>query len=123
MLDKSCIFGVPTLSLTDLDLALRELDCVLARGARIITMRHGPAFTKDGYRSPADPSFDPFWARLEEARITMAIHAGSEQSYWEVATTMARAWNVNFDKAKSLPTLWAATRARKERRIMPSPSS
>ena len=97
---KNRIFGVPTLSLTDLDLALRELEWVLERGARVITIRHGPAFTKDGYRSPADPMFDPFWARVEEARITMAIHAGSEQSYWDVAATVARAWNVSFDKQK-----------------------
>ena len=110
---KNRIFGVPTLSLTDLDLALRELDWVLERGARIITMRHGPAFTKDGYRSPADPSFDPFWARVEEARITMAIHAGSEQSYWEVATTMARAWNVNFDKQKLTDAMGSDPRAKR----------
>ena len=97
---KNRIFSVPSLSLTDLDLALRELEWVLERGARIITMRHGPVYTKEGYRSPADPMFDPFWARVEEAGVTMAVHAGNEQSYWDVSNTIARAWNVNFDRNK-----------------------
>ena len=48
------IFAVPLLSLSDLDVALSELDWVLSRGARVVTLRNGPAFTRDGLRSPAD---------------------------------------------------------------------
>ena len=66
------IFGVPMLSLLDLDLALVELDRVLAAGARLVHLLAGPV----GGRSPADPHFDPFWARLDEARVPVAFHIG-----------------------------------------------
>ena len=45
------LFGVPLLSLLDLDRAVEELDWLLSAGARVISMRPGPAFG----RSPADP--------------------------------------------------------------------
>jgi predicted TIM-barrel fold metal-dependent hydrolase len=102
---KNRIFGIPMLSLTDLDLALSELEWVLERGARVVTMRHGPALTPDGYRSPADPMFDPFWARVQEAGITVAIHAGQEESYKALYEAKARAWGLNYDmKRKFDPT-------------------
>ena len=62
------IFGVPFLSLSKLDRAIVELEWVISRGARVITLRNGPVFTPEGCRSPADPAFDPFWARVAEAR-------------------------------------------------------
>src|SRR5438552_14272407 len=54
----------------DLDRAVTELDRVLALGARVVCLKAGPAFG----RSPADPYFDPFWARLDEARVPVAFH-------------------------------------------------
>ena len=72
------IFAAPLLSLLDLDRALDELDLVMAKGARAISLRPGPAFG----RSPADPHFDPFWARLNEARIPVAFHI-AESGYNE----------------------------------------
>ncbi len=42
------------------------------RAPRIVQMRVGPAFG----RSPADPYFDPFWARLNEANVPLATHLG-----------------------------------------------
>ncbi len=64
------IYAAPLLSLLDLERALAELDFVLARGARIVALRPGPAYG----RSPADPYFDPFWARLDEAGVAVAFH-------------------------------------------------
>jgi predicted TIM-barrel fold metal-dependent hydrolase len=64
------IFAVPLLSLLDLDQALAELDRVLAVGARAVHVRPGPA---NGH-SPADSHFDPFWARLNEAEVPVAMH-------------------------------------------------
>jgi len=89
------IFAVPLLSLSDLDFALNELDWVLSRGARVITLRNGPAFTRDGLRSPADPMFDPFWARVEEAGITVTAHIGFEDGYRDVDTAIAQAWGLD----------------------------
>jgi predicted TIM-barrel fold metal-dependent hydrolase len=53
-----------------------ELEWALARGARIVCMVAGPVVTETGPRSPADAWFDPFWARVNEAGITVAYHGG-----------------------------------------------
>jgi predicted TIM-barrel fold metal-dependent hydrolase len=64
------IFAAPYISLRDVDRAVAELEWVLERGARVITMRPGPAYG----RSPAHPHFDPFWARVNEAGILVTYH-------------------------------------------------
>ena len=63
-------------SLLDLDAAVAELEWVMQRGARAIHLRPGPV----GHRSPADPVFDPFWARVNEAGIAVVFHI-SESGY------------------------------------------
>lgn len=70
------IFSAPYLSLADIHWAVSELEWALARGARVVCMRPAAVFTASGPRSPADPIFDPFWARVQEAGITVVIHAG-----------------------------------------------
>jgi predicted TIM-barrel fold metal-dependent hydrolase len=72
------IYAAPLLSLRDLDRAVAELEWVLARGARVVSLRPGPAYG----RSPADPHFDPFWARIDEAGVLVAFHIG-ESGYNE----------------------------------------
>ena len=67
------LFGVPLLSLLDLARAIEELERVLAAGARMVHLRPGPAFG----RSPADPYFDPFWARVAEAGVPVAFHVSN----------------------------------------------
>ncbi|MBW8826735.1 MAG: amidohydrolase [Acidobacteria bacterium] len=76
---KDRIYASPLLSLLDVDLAVAELERVLAQGARLVHLRPGPA----GGRSPADPVFDPFWARVEEADVGVAFHI-SESGYNEM---------------------------------------
>jgi predicted TIM-barrel fold metal-dependent hydrolase len=66
------IFAPALLSLLDRDLAVAELERVLAAGARLVALRPGPVYG----RSPADPYFDPFWARLAEARVPLVLHIG-----------------------------------------------
>jgi len=73
---QSRIFGVPYFTLIDAAAATAELDRVLAQGARIICMRAGPVAHPHGSCSPADPKFDAFWARVNEAGITLAYHSG-----------------------------------------------
>jgi predicted TIM-barrel fold metal-dependent hydrolase len=68
---KERIFAAPYISMLDLDRAVEELEWVLKEGARLITIRPGPAYG----RSPADPYFDPFWARIEEAGVLVTYHA------------------------------------------------
>jgi predicted TIM-barrel fold metal-dependent hydrolase len=72
------IFGVPWLSLIDLDLALEALDEALELGARAIALLFGPV----AGRSPADPAFDPFWARVSEAGVLVGFH-GADSGYNE----------------------------------------
>jgi len=88
------IFGVPFLTLSDVDGAVAELDWCLDRGARVVSIRNGPVFTPDGTRSPADPRFDPFWARVAEAGIVVAPHAGFEDGYVKVAEAVAAEWGL-----------------------------
>jgi predicted TIM-barrel fold metal-dependent hydrolase len=64
------IFAPPLLSLIDVGEAVRELERVLRAGARLVHLRPGPV----ARRSPADPRFDPFWARLDEARVPVVFH-------------------------------------------------
>ena len=64
------IYGPALMSLRDVDLACAELDRVLAAGARFIMLPAGPAYG----RSPGDPHFDPFWARVNEAGAVIAYH-------------------------------------------------
>ena len=64
------IFAVPWLTLVDLPSALRELDWVLARGARVVHL----LFTPVAGKTVAHPDFDPFWARLAEARVPVGLH-------------------------------------------------
>ena len=56
------IFSPAVISLVDRDEAVRQLEFALGHGARAVQMLPGPATWG---RSPADPLYDPFWARLK----------------------------------------------------------
>jgi predicted TIM-barrel fold metal-dependent hydrolase len=66
------IISAPMFTLADIDAATEELDRVLAAGARAVLVRTGPA----GGRSPGDPVYDPFWARVAEANVPVGLHIG-----------------------------------------------
>lgn len=66
------IFCPPHISIRDLDMAVEELDRVIKAGARAINLRPGHAYG----RSQGDPYFDPFWARANEAHISILFHQG-----------------------------------------------
>jgi predicted TIM-barrel fold metal-dependent hydrolase len=68
------LFATPVVSLADVDESVRMLEWALERGCRAIMVRPSPVPTKMGMRSPADPMFDPFWARCEEAQILVCGH-------------------------------------------------
>jgi predicted TIM-barrel fold metal-dependent hydrolase len=73
------VFCPAMMTLRDLDLAVEELERVIDAGARIINLRPGHAYG----RSPGDPYFDPFWARVNEAKLSVAFHQG--ESGWNAA--------------------------------------
>ncbi|MGE0880411.1 MAG: amidohydrolase family protein [Acidimicrobiia bacterium] len=65
------IYSPPIVPMLDVDQAVKELEFVLERGAKIVCLRPGPWYG----RSPADPYFDPFWARINETRTVVGFHA------------------------------------------------
>ncbi len=84
------IFAAPYFTLLDPDRAVAEVDWVLEHGAKVIVMRAGPIQAPSGFRSPGDPVYDPFWARLAEAGILVAYHSG-ESGYDRYAAEWGRA--------------------------------
>jgi len=73
---KDRIYAAPLMSLLNVDRAVTELEWSLNQGARLIHLRPGPI----GGRSPADPLFDPFWSRVQEANVGVTFHI-SESGY------------------------------------------
>ena len=71
------LFAAPYFSLMDPAWAERELERVLAKGARVISMVPGPVPTgPETSISLGLEAFDGFWARVNEAGITVAFHSG-----------------------------------------------
>jgi predicted TIM-barrel fold metal-dependent hydrolase len=70
------IFAAPYITLADVNWACSELEWALGQGARTVVMRPAAPTTAAGPLPPTDPTFDPFWARVNEAGITVVIHAG-----------------------------------------------
>ncbi|HZJ25912.1 MAG TPA: amidohydrolase family protein [Acidimicrobiia bacterium] len=74
------IFAAPYLSLADPTWAVSELEWAIDRGARTIVMRPAAPTTTLGQLPPTDAMFDPFWARVNEAGITVVVH-GADSGY------------------------------------------
>jgi predicted TIM-barrel fold metal-dependent hydrolase len=70
------LYAAPMLCLQDPELAAREVDRVLAHGARLVCLRSGPVKHPAGNRSHGHPAHDPVWARLDEAGVVVAFHSG-----------------------------------------------
>ena len=77
---RNRMFLPPYIALADVDLAIAELETVLGQGAPLIQLKsghaHGGRDNPFGGRSVADPVFDPFWARVNEAGVRVAVHLG-----------------------------------------------
>src|SRR5262245_44748097 len=110
------IFIPPLLSLANLDLAIEELDRVLAQNPAVVYVRPGDAHG----RSPADPYFDPFWARLVEAGANIAMHLGGTEYHhdgerWSEDTDVtffnmnAFMWTMYWGDRPAMETVWAYT--------------
>lgn len=95
------IFATPYMTLSDPDLAVKELEWCLQRGARVVQLRHGPAITRDGTKSPAHPMFDRFWGLVQEAGITVASHGTEDHSYKEFFDLLQRTYGERADGSTS----------------------
>ena len=95
------IFGVPMLSLLELEPALAELMRVINAGARLVHLRPGPV----GGRSPAHPMFDPFWARCAEAGVGVVFHVSNSGYNRSFGTLWSE--NPNNPSHNQSPLQWA----------------
>ncbi len=74
---SDAIFSTPIISLADgNETALRELEYIAERGAKIFLLRVAPVPTWRGRRSFALPEFDPFWEAVQERDLAVGMHSG-----------------------------------------------
>jgi predicted TIM-barrel fold metal-dependent hydrolase len=66
------IYAAACLTLNHLDSAVKELERLIKTGVKLIHLPCGPV----NGRSPADPYFDRFWAKVEEAGVLISFHIG-----------------------------------------------
>lgn len=98
------IFTTPVISLPIVEKAIAELDWVVERGARAILVRPAPVPGYGGSRSFALPEFDPFWQRVVEHDVLVAMHS-SDSGYaryasdWEGGSNEMLPFKANSFKA------------------------
>jgi len=90
------MYGAPMIPFADPDRTVEMVDWALGRGARAVSVAANPALTAYGYRSPADEMFDPVWARLNEAHVLIAVHAGASRY-----NRYSGDWTGNYETARS----------------------
>ncbi len=74
------LFPVSMIHLGDVDAAVKELEFLLANGARVVGVRPAPVPGLRGGRALGSKEFDPFWARINEAGIFVVLHV-SDSGY------------------------------------------
>jgi len=74
------IFATPVITLPIVDQAVEELEWVVERGARVVLIRPAPVPGYQGPRSMGLPEFDPFWAKVVEHDVLVAMHS-SDSGY------------------------------------------
>jgi predicted TIM-barrel fold metal-dependent hydrolase len=74
------IFATPVITLPVVDKAIEELEWVVERGAKAVLIRPAPAWGYRGPRSPGLPEFDPFWEKVVEHDLLVAMHS-SDSGY------------------------------------------
>ena len=82
---RSRIFAAPIVNPCVVDRGVAELDWLLDRGARVVLLRPAPVAGSRGTLSPFLPEFDPFWARVAESGLLVALHY-SDSGYQRYAS-------------------------------------
>jgi predicted TIM-barrel fold metal-dependent hydrolase len=120
------IFTTPVITLPIVEKAIEELEWVVERGARVVLIRPAPVPGFKGRRSFALPEFDPFWEKVVEHDVLVALHS-SDSGYdrfsneWVGSQTemlpfqpqafrMLHAWRPVEDAVSSLVAHGALTR-------------
>ncbi len=74
------IFTTPVITLPIVERAIEELEWVVERGARAVLVRPAPPSGFRGSRSFGLPEFDPFWEKVVEHDVLVAMHS-SDSGY------------------------------------------
>ena len=74
------LFTTPVITLPIVEKAIEELEWVIARGAKVVLVRPAPVPGFRGPRSFALPEFDPFWQKVVDNDILVALHS-SDSGY------------------------------------------
>jgi predicted TIM-barrel fold metal-dependent hydrolase len=74
------IFATPVITLPIVEKAIEELEWVVERGARVVLIRPAPVPGYRGSRSFGFPEFDPFWQKVVEHDVLVAMHS-SDSGY------------------------------------------
>jgi hypothetical protein len=113
------IFSTALMSLADLPQALAELERLIADGVKLVQITTGPI---DG-RSPADPHFDPFWARVQEAGLVTVFHIGATGFNAMQAAPWATADPPSHRSHRSTPSsAWVSALSTDRRTDLPPPA-
>src|SRR5579875_809551 len=72
------IFATPVITLPIVSEAIKELEYVVERGAKIVLIRPAPVPGFEGHRSFALKEFDPFWQKVVEADIAVGLHSSDD---------------------------------------------
>lgn len=79
------LMGVAIIPLDEPELAIAELEFVIANGLKAVWVPHRAC----GDKSPGHVAFDRFWARLAEANTAFVLHVGGSPLH------LAKAWSNN----------------------------
>ena len=109
------LYATAVLSLRDLDRAVALTELVIEMGAKVVLLPTGPAYG----RSPGDPYFDPVWARLDEAGVTVALHI---MPFWYF-DAISPAWGHQPDPAAWHMAAWQWMNVYGERPIVDTVSA
>jgi predicted TIM-barrel fold metal-dependent hydrolase len=74
------IFATPVITLPIVERAIEELEWVVERGAKVVLIRPAPVPGFRGLRSFGLPEFDPFWEKVVEHDVLVAMHS-SDSGY------------------------------------------
>jgi predicted TIM-barrel fold metal-dependent hydrolase len=83
---KDRIFPTPVVNPCVVERGIEELEFAIDNGAKVVLLRPGPVAGSPMTRSPFLPEFDPFWARVQDAGILVAMHA-SDSGYQKYINT------------------------------------
>ncbi|KOU57000.1 amidohydrolase [Streptomyces sp. MMG1533] len=103
---KDRILTTPVITLPIVEKAIAELDWAVERGAKAVLIRPAPVPGYGGSRSFALEEFDPFWKRVVESGVLVAMHS-SDSGYakytsdWEGSTVEMLPFKPNAFRAVS----------------------